>query len=91
MRLVDHFIVGGTGGLAAGRRAAVMDPNNGGQQAEVVLGGADALVDGDSVVGDSVADYGWQYFMARPGTIFAGANEIQRNVLAKSVLGLGSK
>ena len=55
------------------------------------LGGADALVDGDSVVGDSVADYGWQYFMARPGTIFAGANEIQRNVLAKSVLGLGSK
>ena len=42
MRLVDHFIVGGTGGLAAGRRAAVMDPNNGGQQAEVVLGGADA-------------------------------------------------
>ena len=43
MRLVDHFIVGGTGGLAAGRRAAVMDPNNGGQQAEVVLGSADAL------------------------------------------------
>ena len=43
MRLVDHFIVGGTGGLAQGRRAAVMDPNNGGQQAEVVLGSADAL------------------------------------------------
>jgi len=57
----------------------------------VELGGDDALVDGDSPVGDTVTDYGWQYFMARPGTIFAGANEIQRNVLAKAVLGLGSK
>ena len=61
----------------------------------VELGGPDALIDGDSVVGDGpaamLADYGWQFFMARPGTIFAGANEIQRNVLAKSVLGLGSK
>jgi malonate-semialdehyde dehydrogenase (acetylating)/methylmalonate-semialdehyde dehydrogenase len=43
MRLIDHFIHGGTGGLANGRRGAVMDPNNGGQQAEVVLGGSDAL------------------------------------------------
>ncbi len=61
----------------------------------VELGGPDALIDGDSVVGNGpaamLADYGWQFFMARPGTIFAGANEIQRNVLAKSVLGLGSK
>lgn len=55
------------------------------------LGGGDALIDGDSPVGNRVTDYGWQYFMARPGTIFAGANEIQRNVLAKAVLGLGSK
>ena len=54
----------------------------------VELGGADALVDGDSTVGDEVTDYGWQFFMARPGPIFAGANEIQRNVLAKAVLGL---
>ena len=43
MRKIDHFIVGGTAGLAASRFAAVMDPNNGGQQAEVALGGADAL------------------------------------------------
>lgn len=43
MRVIDHFIVGGTGGLASTRTHAVMDPNNGGQQAEVVLGGADAL------------------------------------------------
>ncbi|MFN4221493.1 MAG: CoA-acylating methylmalonate-semialdehyde dehydrogenase [Novosphingobium meiothermophilum] len=43
MRLVDHFIAGGTDGLASARRAAVMDPNSGAQQAEVVLGGPDAL------------------------------------------------
>jgi malonate-semialdehyde dehydrogenase (acetylating)/methylmalonate-semialdehyde dehydrogenase len=43
MRMIDHFIHGGTAGLAAARKGAVMDPNNGGQQAEVVLGGADAL------------------------------------------------
>ena len=43
MRMIDHFIHGGTAGLTATRKGAVMDPNNGGQQAEVVLGGADAL------------------------------------------------
>ena len=43
MRLIDHVIAGGTAGLANGRRGAVMDPNNGCQQAEVVLGGQDAL------------------------------------------------
>jgi malonate-semialdehyde dehydrogenase (acetylating) / methylmalonate-semialdehyde dehydrogenase len=43
MRMIDHFIHGGTAGLAATRKGVVMDPNNGGQQAEVVLGGADAL------------------------------------------------
>ena len=43
MRFVDHFIAGGTAGLASSRRAAVMDPNTGAQQAEVVLGSVDAL------------------------------------------------
>ncbi|MEQ1641380.1 MAG: aldehyde dehydrogenase family protein, partial [Novosphingobium sp.] len=43
MRLIDHFIHGGTAGLLSTRGGTVMDPNNGGQQAEVVLGGADAL------------------------------------------------
>ncbi|WP_033925897.1 CoA-acylating methylmalonate-semialdehyde dehydrogenase [Sphingomonas sp. 35-24ZXX] len=43
MRLVDHVIAGGTAGLSQGRRGAVMDPNNGCQQAEVVLGASDAL------------------------------------------------
>ena len=43
MRMIDHFIQGGTTGLASTRKSAVMDPNNGGQQAEVTLGSADAL------------------------------------------------
>jgi len=43
MRQIDHFIAGGTGGLAAARKAAVYDPNSGEVQAEVTLGGQDAL------------------------------------------------
>ena len=43
IRMIDHFIQGGTTGLASTRKGAVMDPNNGGQQAEVALGSADAL------------------------------------------------
>ena len=57
MRLIDHFIHGGTGGLANGRKGAVMDPNNGGQQAEVVLGGADAL--DRAVAAAQAAQPGW--------------------------------
>jgi len=43
MRLVDHLIAGGTGGLADQRRGEIFDPNNGGVQANVVLGNAAAL------------------------------------------------
>ena len=43
MRLIDHFIAGGTGGLATDRKGDVFDPNNGGVQAQVVLGDAEAL------------------------------------------------
>lgn len=42
MRLVDHFIVGGSGGAPA-RRSPIFDPNNGGVQAEVALGTAETL------------------------------------------------
>ncbi|WP_207951761.1 acyl-CoA dehydrogenase family protein [Pseudomaricurvus alcaniphilus] len=36
----------------------------------------------------TATDLYWQLMMARPVTIFAGANEIQRDILAKTVLGL---
>ncbi|MFN3424772.1 MULTISPECIES: CoA-acylating methylmalonate-semialdehyde dehydrogenase [Novosphingobium] len=42
MRLVDHFIVGGSGGAPA-RKSPIFDPNNGGIQAEVALGTAETL------------------------------------------------
>lgn len=52
--------------------------------------GADAatLQDGQTIGGQRT-DLAWQYLMSRPQAIFAGSNEIQRNVLAKAVLGLG--
>jgi len=43
MRVIDHFIAGGTSGLAAARKSPVYDPNSGAVQAEVVLGSQDAL------------------------------------------------
>ena len=43
MRLIDHFIAGGTGGLGTTRQGDVFDPNSGGVQARVVLGAQDAL------------------------------------------------
>src|SRR5690606_18518506 len=44
-----------------------------------------ALV-GDIEIGSTLVDLHWQFMMARPVTIFAGANEIQRDILAKTVL-----
>lgn len=43
MRHIDHKIAGGTQGLVAARKSPVYDPNTGEVQAEVVLGGQDAL------------------------------------------------
>jgi alkylation response protein AidB-like acyl-CoA dehydrogenase len=45
-------------------------------------------VTGDVVIGQTRVDLHWQLMMARPVTIFAGANEIQRDILAKAVLGM---
>jgi alkylation response protein AidB-like acyl-CoA dehydrogenase len=47
-----------------------------------------AGIAGDATIGPVTFDIAWQYFMSRPGTIFAGSNEIQKNILAKAVLGL---
>ena len=43
MRFIDHFIAGGTAGLSTARKGDVFDPNNGGVQAQVVLGDAAVL------------------------------------------------
>jgi len=43
---------------------------------------------GDVQINDTLADLHWQFMMARPVSIFAGANEIQRGILAKNVLGM---
>ena len=47
----------------------------------------DVAIGGDSTA-DMQADLYWQLMMARPVTIFAGANEIQRDILAINVLSL---
>jgi alkylation response protein AidB-like acyl-CoA dehydrogenase len=43
---------------------------------------------GDVVLGNTLTDLHWQSMMALPPTIFAGANEIQRDIIAKTVLKL---
>lgn len=43
---------------------------------------------GDLRLGDWTLDLHWPYMMARPGTIYAGCNEVQRDILAKTVLQL---
>ncbi|GAB3101930.1 acyl-CoA dehydrogenase [Aestuariicella hydrocarbonica] len=43
---------------------------------------------GDTRIGDTLIDLHWQLMMSRPVTIFAGANEVQRDIIAKAVLKL---
>jgi 3-oxochol-4-en-24-oyl-CoA dehydrogenase len=43
---------------------------------------------GDVRIGNLITDLHWQLMMARPVTIFAGCNEVQRDILAKAVLQL---
>ena len=45
---------------------------------------------GDVDFGGWTTDVYWPYMMARPVTIYAGCNEVQRDILAKSVLQLGA-
>ncbi|MDY0013822.1 MAG: acyl-CoA dehydrogenase family protein [Rhodocyclaceae bacterium] len=46
---------------------------------------------GDAVIGGTTFDLHWPMMMARPTTIFAGANEVQRDILAKAVLKMPSE
>jgi alkylation response protein AidB-like acyl-CoA dehydrogenase len=41
---------------------------------------------GDALIGGTAFDLHWPMMMARPTTIFAGASEVQRDILAKAVL-----
>jgi alkylation response protein AidB-like acyl-CoA dehydrogenase len=43
---------------------------------------------GATRIGDLEIDVHWTLMMSRPITIFGGANEVQRDILAKTVLGL---
>lgn len=49
-----------------------------------------AGVVGETTIGSLQIDTHWQFMMSRPITVFGGANEVQRDILAKAVLGLGS-
>ncbi len=43
---------------------------------------------GEVSLGDAALDVSSPFYTARPATIYGGSNEIQRNILAKNVLGL---
>jgi alkylation response protein AidB-like acyl-CoA dehydrogenase len=45
----------------------------------------------DIVLNDIQIDVMNQFLEARPSTIYGGSNEIQRNIIAKQVLGLPSR
>lgn len=52
------------------------------------IAGDYAGVVGDVQIGELLTDLHWLLMMARPVTIYAGANEVQRDILAKAVLKL---
>ena len=47
-------------------------------------------VEGEVTLGDAAVDVLSPFYNSRPGTIYGGSNEIQRNILAKYVLNLPS-
>jgi alkylation response protein AidB-like acyl-CoA dehydrogenase len=54
------------------------------------IAGDFAGVVGDVQIGSLLTDLHWPLMMARPVSIYAGANEVQRDILAKAVLKLPS-
>jgi alkylation response protein AidB-like acyl-CoA dehydrogenase len=60
---------------------------------ELLLEAADekAALDGMVDFDDESIDVLAPFYMARPGTIYGGSNEIQRNIVAKDVLRMPQK
>lgn len=56
----------------------------------IEVAGADGATLGPIQVGNQSVDVLASFYKARPTTIYGGSNEIQRNILAKTVLGLPS-
>lgn len=54
----------------------------------VDIGDELGAITGPVEAGNTGTDLYWQLAMSRPGTIYAGCNEVQRDILAKTVLGL---
>ena len=52
------------------------------------IGGEYSAVAGGVHVGGLEIDFQWPFLMSRPMTIYGGSSEIQRNIIAKTVLGL---
>ena len=53
------------------------------------VGGDSAVIDESESLADGTSIHvAKQYFLARPAAIYAGTNDIQRNIVAKAVLGL---
>lgn len=51
-------------------------------------GGDAGAIEGEVAFGDAAIDILSPFYNARPSTIYGGSNEIQRNIIAKSVLNL---
>jgi len=54
----------------------------------VEMAGIHGGVTGDVQINAMLTDLHWQWMMARPVSIFAGCNEVQRDILARAVLKL---
>jgi alkylation response protein AidB-like acyl-CoA dehydrogenase len=51
-------------------------------------GGDAGAIEGEVAFGEAAIDILSPFYNARPSTIYGGSNEIQRNIIAKSVLNL---
>ena len=56
----------------------------------IEIGAEDAVLEGVREVGGEETDFLSPFYYSRPGTIYGGSSEVQRNVMAKYVLNLPS-